>query len=394
MGALLLLINAGLLVPVLAFAVEVFSALLPGRPGRRDAAGRPALAVLVPAHDEAPGIAATLAGIGAQLRPGDRLLVVADNCADETAAIARAAGAEVVERIDPHRRGKGYALDFGARHLAPAPPAVVVIVDADCTLGPGALDLLVQAAAETGRPVQGRYLMHPPVGGGLNLKVSAFAFRVKNWVRPRGLHRLGLSCQLTGSGMAFPWQVLTEVNLAGADLAEDMKLGLDLALKGHPPVYCEAAAIDSTFPETAAGEASQRRRWEEGHLAVMRAAFAQLPAALARGNIAALGLILDLLVPPFTLLLLAVGGIALATAAVTIAFGLSPAALALAAMNCTLLLLAVGGAWMAYGRDVLPARALWQILPFIARKLGLYRGLAAGKRAQGWVRTDRGPPEG
>ena len=95
---------------------------------------RSRLAVLVPAHDEGAVLLQTIADIQMQLRPGDRLLVVADNCADDTAGIARAAGAEVVERHDPDKRGKGYALDFGIRHLALDPPEVVIIIDADCRL--------------------------------------------------------------------------------------------------------------------------------------------------------------------------------------------------------------------------------------------------------------------
>src|SRR6185436_16232635 len=79
--------------------------LLPDRSLRRP------LAVLVPAHNEGSGLLPTIANIQSQLGPGDRLLVVADNCSDDTAAVARQNGAEVVERTDPTRLGKGFALD-------------------------------------------------------------------------------------------------------------------------------------------------------------------------------------------------------------------------------------------------------------------------------------------
>ena len=68
--------------------------------------------------------------------------MVADNCTDDTAAIARAAGAEVIERQNATLRGKGYALDAGIRHLTANPPAVVIIVDADCLVAGGTIDLL------------------------------------------------------------------------------------------------------------------------------------------------------------------------------------------------------------------------------------------------------------
>jgi cellulose synthase/poly-beta-1,6-N-acetylglucosamine synthase-like glycosyltransferase len=137
-----------LALPVLAAAgvlvVELVAAQLPARREANDPTTRLTCAVLIPAHNEETGIGPTLSSILPQLGAGDRVLVVADNCTDATAAVARASGAEVVERTDATRRGKGYALDFGVRTLEKAPPAVVVIVDADCTLESGSLDRLVR----------------------------------------------------------------------------------------------------------------------------------------------------------------------------------------------------------------------------------------------------------
>src|SRR5947207_15860225 len=73
--------------------------------------------VLIPAHHEGAGILPTLRDVQAQLGPNDRILLIADNCTDDTAAIVHAAGVEVIVRADPARRGKGYALEFGVRHL-------------------------------------------------------------------------------------------------------------------------------------------------------------------------------------------------------------------------------------------------------------------------------------
>src|SRR5262245_61354108 len=79
-------------------------------------------AVLIPAHNEGAGILPTIRDAQAQLGPNDRILVVADNCTDDTAAIVQAVGVEVTIRTDPERRGKGYALEFGMRHLGLNPP--------------------------------------------------------------------------------------------------------------------------------------------------------------------------------------------------------------------------------------------------------------------------------
>ena len=105
----------------------------------------------------------------AQLEPGDRLLVVADNCTDHTAAVARAAGAEVLERRDAERRGKGYALAAGVDTLRAGPPDVVVIVDADCRPAAGAIDRLVRTppSLPTGRskPLMLSIRRRPPSAG-------------------------------------------------------------------------------------------------------------------------------------------------------------------------------------------------------------------------------------
>src|SRR5690348_11017117 len=107
-------------VPVVVFILEVMAALIgPARKnaGVREDRVRGKIAVLVPAHNERAGVSSTLASIRAQLRHSDRLIVIADNCTDDTAAVAASAGAGVIERQDPARPGKGYALDFGIRHL-------------------------------------------------------------------------------------------------------------------------------------------------------------------------------------------------------------------------------------------------------------------------------------
>src|SRR6201996_4166295 len=98
-------------IPVLIFFIEVVAALshrdAPLPPVDRGAPRR--LAVVIPAHNESTGIVPTIADITPQLKHGDRLIVIADNCSDDTAAVAAAAGAEVVTRDDMTQVGKGYA---------------------------------------------------------------------------------------------------------------------------------------------------------------------------------------------------------------------------------------------------------------------------------------------
>ena len=137
--------------------VEIVAAILTKRNFDHFASNiaRPSIAVVVPAHNESAGLLPTLNDITAQLRRDDRLLVVADNCSDDTADVAEAAGAEVIKRNDLKNVGKGYALDFGFRYLKGNVPRIVIVVDADCRLEEGAINQLALTCNLTGKPVPG-----------------------------------------------------------------------------------------------------------------------------------------------------------------------------------------------------------------------------------------------
>jgi cellulose synthase/poly-beta-1,6-N-acetylglucosamine synthase-like glycosyltransferase len=378
--------------PVALFFLEVSAAVM--LTGRRSSiakgqSARERVAVLVPAHNEAAGLLATLADIKAQLRPIDRLVVVADNCSDDTASVAARAGAEVVTRDDAQIVGKGYALARGLDHLEADRPDIVVFIDADCRLGDRAIERLAAACAETHRPVQALYLMNGPADSTTNLKVAEFAWRVKNWVRPLGLKALGLPCQLMGTGMAFPWDLLRCVSLAHGSIVEDLKLGHDLAMAGHPPLFCPSALVTSVFASSAAGIQSQRMRWEHGHIGlILKTAPHLLCMAVRRGNGGLLALALDLSIPPLSFLAMLVVAMSVGSA-IAMGLGGSTVPMAIAATSFAGLAAGIALSWLKCGRDVLPPSSLWSIGPYVSRKLGLYAQILSGKPAPHWMRTDR-----
>ena len=387
-----LLVAAAVLldVPAAVFLVECLAALVPGgrRPPRPDAR-QPRVALVVPAHDEQAGIAATVTDLRAQLDPETRLIVVADNCSDGTAAVARAAGATVIERADADRRGKGFAIVFALDHLTPDPPDVVILVDADCRVSDGGLRALARLAAETGRPVQGEYVLTAPERPTPLSVISALAVLVRNRVRPRGLARLGLPCQLTGSGMAFPWRLLREAPETGANLVEDLVMGLELALAGTPALACPEVTIRSELPDRDHAAVGQRRRWEHGQMAT---ALRYGPRLLGRGLFTArldlLALALDLMVPPLALF---VTLLALATILAVVAAGLGASWLAvqLLAGGFAAVGLAVLTSWVKFARHTLPLRYLLGIPFYLAWKLPLYIAFFLRRRQGSWERTRR-----
>ncbi len=377
-----------LLVPVIVLLVEVLLAL-PSRGREASEEGvRPRFAVLIPAHNEASIIAGTIRSVLPQLSTSDRLLVVADNCLDETAAIASAAGAQVIERSDATRRGKGYVLDFGVRHLGTDSPEVVVIVDADCQVAAGALDRLARRCARSGRPVQALNLMYAGNGAGFETRIAQFAWIVKNQIRPLGLHRLGLPCQLMGTGMAFPWSCLATGSLATGHIAEDLKLGIDLARGGVPPLFCPEALVTSAFPISAEGVRAQRARWEHGHLGVILSEAPRLFLdAVVRLSPPLLALALDVSVPPLALLTLLVLGIWFASTLLyhftTVAFPLLISSGALGMLGLAVML-----SWARYGRRIVSLEDLVFSVLYAVAKVPVYAKFLVARQLE-WVRSKR-----
>jgi cellulose synthase/poly-beta-1,6-N-acetylglucosamine synthase-like glycosyltransferase len=230
--------------------------------------------------------------------------------------------------------------------------------------------------------------MAAPSQSPINYQVAEFAWRVKNWARPLGLAALGLPCQLMGTGMAFPWDVIRTARLASGHIVEDLELGLELAAAGRAPLFCPSAVVTSEFPPSAKGAASQRQRWEHGHIAMILTAPALIIRAIVRGNWRLLALALDMAVPPLGLLgLLTVA--AGAAAGLAAALGLSPVPLVISLVGLVSLAVAVLLSWLTFGRDVLPPAALLSLGPFVLGKLRLYGRLLARGPVSQWTRTDR-----
>lgn len=387
--ALAWLLAMAVSLPLVVLTVELIAGLLPTR--RADAPGRAAsVAVLIPAHDEAGGIAATLAALRDVAPPDTRILVVADNCTDDTAHVARAAGAEAVERQDARQRGKGFALAFGRDHLAlGSPPEAVIVLDADCRLAEGSIAALVREVLARNAPVQAVNLIAPDLTAPPMVQISSFAMVVKNLFRSRGMQRLGGAALLTGTGMAFPWALFAKAGLATGSIVEDLSLGIQMTRAGHAPYLVEDAHVRSA-PAALGDALQQRRRWEHGFLDTLRRqALPVLASGLKRRSLHETLLGLHLLVPPLALLL------ALATVAVAVLLGLtaiggSPMpAIALVALLLIVLVL-VGIGWVVGGRPFLSGGALLRAPFYVLWKLPIYAGFLKKPQAS-WTRTPRQP---
>lgn len=310
MIVLLALLSAFVALWIAYLLTLLLAAARPLRRGPQPAlmAPAPRITVVVPAHDEEIVLGATLDSLAHQHYPADRFetVVVADNCSDATAAIARARGARVLERTNPHLRGKGYALDWAFERLLAAPDAAdaFVIVDADTFVDPAFLRVMAGRLAAEGDAwgrcaLQGRYGVLNGSAGWRAALMNA-AFDLHNHVKPLGLDRLGLSVGLKGNGMAFTRALLEQARWQGSSVTEDIDYGLDLLCEhGIRVGYVPEARVVAQMPVTAAQAAPQRARWEEGRTRLLRARGLPLLIAGLRqrdGRLCAAAL--DLAAPP------------------------------------------------------------------------------------------------
>ncbi|QTD56246.1 glycosyltransferase family 2 protein [Parasphingorhabdus cellanae] len=349
--------------------------------------GDPKIAILIPAHNEASIITRTIQRLVENIPSGTRVLVVADNCSDRTAELARKAGAEVVDRFDKERRGKGYALAFGRDLLATDPPDCVIVLDADCTLDKDSAAQLASVAVRQSVPVQATNLVHSVLEAPPVVQISNFAMLVKNLVRQRGMTRLGGAALLTGTGMAFPWSIFATAPLANSDLAEDLALGIAITRQGHTPIFLESAGVSS---EAAAEEDTlvQRTRWEHGFLVTARLhAIPLILSGLRKMSRPELFLGFHLLVPPLALLM-ATGIAMLISLACAVYLGSTPLPFMTLLIIVSLAVIMTVGAWVMEGRDVLSLGALVRIPVYILWKVPVYLKFLGGRETR-WIRTRR-----
>lgn len=379
-----------LALPVTLFALQILVALPEYKKKDINVSKRPTIVVLIPAHNESSNLIPTINSVKAQLAESYRVIVIADNCNDDTAQVATASGVEVLERFDVTKRGKGYALDFGVRFIEKQQftPDVVIVIDADCLLTENTLSRLAYEAIRYGKPIQSLNLMKAQEGAGVKTKIAEFAWIVKNLARPLGFMRLGLPCQLMGTGMAFPWKLIQQAEIASGHIVEDLKLGLDFANMGLAPQFCPDVAVISLFPLNNDGVKTQRTRWEHGHLGmILRIGPNLILESIKSKNLSMLALTLDMCVPPLALLTLLV--FSLATIGLAIMF-LSQTIMPwiLGVLLLLILCVSVLLAWARFARKIISFSSLVYIPIYALAKIPMYLKFLL-KRQVEWVRSRR-----
>ncbi|MDP9140317.1 MAG: glycosyltransferase family 2 protein [Pseudomonadota bacterium] len=345
--------------------------------------------VIVPAHNEAAVIANCLASLRRLDWPADqwRLLVVADNCDDGTAEIARAGGAHVLERSDPAHRAKGYALRhafFFSQTIEWADAAVVI--DADTEVSINLLEAFATRIERGADAIQAHY-------GVLNQTDSwrtglvSIAHGAFHGVRSRARERLRVSCGLRGNGWCVTMQTLRSVPYRAYSVTEDLEYGIALGLAGYRVEYAGEAAVNAVMESSHVVAGHQRQRWEGGRVRLARLqAGPLLRKAIMQPSRICLDLALDLLVLPLSYISLNVL-ILIALAAIASIWQLALSSWMWPAAFCAVsLTVYVLRGWQLSGRGVAGLHDLAHVPQFIVWKLRLLLRRADNNT---WIPTQR-----
>ena len=303
---------------VTAYLVVVtLAAMVYRRPRLVDA---PALkmAMVIPAHNESSQILDILGDADKLDYPKDSnaVFVIADNCDDDTADLARGAGANVLERHDIENRGKGQALDWCFKSHSAELEAydVIALVDADMVLDLGFLEAMNRSFQVEGvQVVQGLNTVAEP-GRHWRAAIGYMSFSCINHVRPAGRFMLGGTADLRGSGMAFRRELILARGWPAHSLAEDAEFAKQLLFDGIKVAYNPDALVTSPIPEQHSQATIQQERWEGGKRILFKTYFPRLlRGAVTKPGIAMWDALLDILVPPLSVLGALIAGCLLAS---------------------------------------------------------------------------------
>ena len=271
-----LLLNLVLLpyfVLTLATAIAAISA---PKTAKRANQPRSRFLVVIPAHDEEMGIAATVRSCLSLDYPAElfEVVVIADNCTDGTAEVARREGATVVRRDDSSRKSKGYR----AWILDRATSAIRAVRDTRRTRGDRrgfedesraavGVRRLLQAGHDW---LQCLYTVSNPQAS-WRTRLMTYAFTLFNGVTPLGLSRLGLGAGFKGNGMCFSTKGLRRVPWASNGLVEDMEYSWTVRLAGETIAFVPDVEVSGVMlAQGGTAAAAQRQRWEVGRSEIRR----------------------------------------------------------------------------------------------------------------------------
>lgn len=261
--------------------------------------------ILIPAHNEAKLLPSLLENLKNLDYPRSlyAIHVVADNCTDNTAELARKDGAIAHERYNKEKRGKGYALGWLLQRLweKDEPHDAVLFLDADSVISQNFLTVMDARLARGERAIQAYYAVrHPERSRSVSLRYAALA--VLHYLRPQGRMVLGGSTGLKGNGMVFTADIIKKHEWS-ASLTEDIEYHMALILDGERVTFAPDAIVWAEMPETLGDSQTQNVRWERGRIEMIRGYVPHLlEQAYERKSFILFDAAMEQIIPPFSIL--------------------------------------------------------------------------------------------
>ncbi len=225
-------------------------------------------AVLIAAHNEETVIPGVINSIKRAQYPKSlyEIFVIADNCEDNTAQVARARGVNVYERFDPVKKGKGFSLEWMFKNLFGLKTQydAICILDADNLVSANFFAEMNKYLCMGHKVIQGYLDSKNPHDTWVSGNYS-IAYWISNRLFQLPRHYLGLNCALGGTGFVMSTDVLRETGWGATCLTEDLEFSMKLVLKGMRVAWAHEAKIYDEKPLRLSQSWRQRTRWMQGH---------------------------------------------------------------------------------------------------------------------------------
>jgi 1,2-diacylglycerol 3-beta-glucosyltransferase len=360
--------------------------------------------ILIPAHNEERLLPSVLENLNRLDYPTTQyeIHVVADNCTDQTANVARQGGAIAHERSDTTRRGKGFALEWLLHRLwdAETPHEALVILDADTVVSSNFLRVMDARLSNGEQVIQAYYAVRDPARSWA-VSIRYIALAAIHYLRPLGRMVLGGSAGLKGNGMVFAAEAMKKHQWS-AHLTEDIEFHMQLVLAGGRVTFAPDAIVEAEMPDSLHSAQTQNARWERGRVEMARRyipplwreAWKAFGAYQGRRAYLFFDAIAEHIIPPFSIL------IAANMLCLFVALILPPGSYPL--LKTTNLLL---GSGVLFGQIVYtfaslrlvraPQKIYFALLYapiFVLWKIGLYFRVFFKADQREWVRTARNEP--
>jgi cellulose synthase/poly-beta-1,6-N-acetylglucosamine synthase-like glycosyltransferase len=236
-------------------------------------------ALIVAAHNEEIVIGNMIESLKSLDYPKELydIFVIADNCTDNTASIARKYNVNVYERFDKNKRGKGYALEwmFDKIFKLDKKYDAVGIFDADNLVSENFLNEMNIQMVKGYKVVQGYLDSKNPHDSWITESYS-IAFWSSNRLFQLARRNLGLSNQIGGTGFVVDTDILKELGWGATCLTEDLEFTCKLVLNGYKVGWAHDAIVYDEKPLTLKQSWYQRKRWMQGFADVSTRFFLKL----------------------------------------------------------------------------------------------------------------------